>query len=216
MRKFDSNGNPIQEVTTEGVKTVDAENSMNYTEKNIKPEVSRRKCPLSDNMIKHLVKQISAELSNHSLYLTFANYFDTEGLSKLGKYFRDRAHEEYNHHNWIFEYLCDNDAVFQYPPVPPVNVDITDRIFPFSATVDREIETTMSINRIVDLAKEEGDWATFNWLLSDDDETGKLILEQIEEESISRTICDLAREEASWLRKENAIIDFYNSSRSDD
>lgn len=34
--------------------------------------------------------------------------------------------------------------------------------------------------------------------------------EQVEEESISRTILDMAREQATWLRKENAILDFYN------
>ena len=34
--------------------------------------------------------------------------------------------------------------------------------------------------------------------------------EQVEEESISRTILDMAKEQATWLRKENAILDFYN------
>lgn len=36
---------------------------------------------------------------------------------------------------------------------------------PFAATVDREIETTMGINKIVDQAQKEGDWATFQWLM---------------------------------------------------
>lgn len=208
MRKLDKDGNPIQEVTSEGVQTVGAEPTMQYTEKVI--DKSRRVCPLSSVMIEMLVKQMSAELSNHALYRTFANYYEVEGLPKLGIYWRGRAKEEYLHHEWIFEYLTDNDALFQYPPVPPIKVDITDRIMPFAATVDREIETTLSINKIVDQAMKEGDWATEAWLKGDDEDAGKLVLEQIEEESISRTILDIAKEEASWLRKENAILDFYN------
>lgn len=205
---LDKDGNPIQEPTSDGVQTVGAEPTMKYTEKVI--DTSRRKCPLSTVMIEMLVKQMSAELANHSLYMTFANYFEVEGLPRLGIYWRGRAREEYLHHEWIFEYLTDNDALFQYPPVPPIKIDITDRIMPFAATVDREIETTMSINKIVDQAMKEGDWATEAWLKGDDEEKGKLVLEQIEEESISRTILDMAREQATWLRKENAILEFYN------
>lgn len=208
MRKLDKDGNPIQEVTSDGVQTVGAEPTMKYTERVI--DTTRRKCPLSSVMIEMLVKQMSAELANHALYMTFANYFEVEGLPKLGIYWRGRAKEEYLHHLWIFEYLTENDALFQYPPVPPIKVDIVDRIMPFAATVDREIETTMSINKIVDQAQKEGDWATFQWLNGDDEDTGMLVKEQVEEESISRTILDMAREQATWLRKENAILDFYN------
>lgn len=209
MRKLDERGNPIQvDTPNKGVMTVAAEPTMTYTNKII--DKSRRECTLSTPMIEMLVKQMSAELANHSLYRTFANYFAVEGLPKLEIYWIGRSKEEYLHHEWIYKYLTDNDAVFQYPPVPPINVDIKDRIMPFEATVDREIETTMSINKIVDQALKEADWATFQWLNGESEEEGRLVKEQVEEESISRTISDMAKEEASWLRKENAILDFYN------
>lgn len=214
MRTLDERGNPIQvEEGNKGVITKGAEDTMTYTDKTI--DKSRRTCTLSENMIKMLVKQMSAELANHDLYRTFANYFAVEGLPKLEEYYLARAKEEYLHHDWIYKYLSENDAVFQYPPVPPINVDITNRIMPFDATVDREIETTMSINLIVDEAMKEKDWATFQWLHGTDNESGMLVKEQVEEESISRTIADMAKEEASWLRKENAILDFYNSLNRD-
>lgn len=205
---LDANGNPVQEKTEQGTQTVSAVPTMQYTEKNI--DKSRRKCPLSDVIVKMLVKQMSAELSNHSLYMTFANYFEIEGLPKLGIYWVGRAKEEYLHHEWIYKYLTVNDALFQYPSVPAINVDITDRVMPFAATVDREIETTLGINRIVNQAQTEGDWATFQWLNGESKEEGMLVKEQVEEESISRTILDMAKEQATWLRKENAILDFYN------
>ena len=192
---LDKDGNPIQEKTSEGVQTVGAEPTMKYTEQVI--DKSRRVCPLSTVMVEMLVKQMSAELANHALYMTFANYFEVEGLPKLGIYWRGRAKEEYLHHSWIFEY-------------PAINVEITDRVMPFAATVDREIETTRGINKIVDQAQKESDWATFQWLNGEDEDEGMLVKEQVEEESISRTILDMAKEQATWLRKENAILDFYN------
>ena len=59
---------------------------------------------------------------------------------------------------------------------------------PFKMTVDLEIETTQMIYEIVDQAAAECDWATFNWLLGHDETTGRLVEEQREEESISRTV----------------------------
>jgi ferritin len=212
MRVLDAQGNPEQKETKQGVQTVDAMPTMRYTEKII--DESRRKCTLSSVMVEMLVKQMSAELANHSLYRTFANYFDVEGLPKLATYWLGRAAEEYLHHEWIYKYLTTNDALFQYPPVPAIKVNIIDRVMPFAATVDREIETTMGINRIVDQAQKEGDWATFQWLNGEDEDEGRLVKEQVEEESISRTILDMAKEEGSWLRKQSTILAFYRNPDS--
>ena len=109
MRKLDERGNPIQtETPDKGTITKGAEDSMTYTNKVI--DKSRRICTLSQSMIEMLVKQLSAELANHSLYRTFANYFAVEGLPKLEEYFKERAKEEYLHHDWIYNYLSENDS----------------------------------------------------------------------------------------------------------
>lgn len=177
MKLLDERGNPVQVNDSEkGVITKGAEDTMTYTNKTI--DKSRRECTLSKRMIEMLVKQMSAELANHSLYRTFANYFAVEGLPKLEEYWIARAKEEYLHHEWIYKYLTDNDAVFQYPVVPPINVDIPNREMPFDATVDREIETTMSINLIVDQALEEKDWATFQWLNADGEDDGAMLVKE--------------------------------------
>lgn len=178
MRKLDKDGNPVQEVKEGEVKTVGANPTMLYTEKNI--DKSRRECTISKPMIEMLVKQMSAELANHSLYRTFAVYFAVEGLTLLEEYYLNRASEEYLHHQWIYQYLSENDALFQYPPVPAINIDITDRVLPFAATVDREIETTLGIHKIVDQAQKEGDWATYQWLMGESATEGKLVKEQVE------------------------------------
>lgn len=170
---------------------------------------SRRVCTLSSTMIKMLVTQLAAELSNKHLYMTFANYFGTNGLPKLEEYFIKRAEEEELHHRWIYWYLGYNDAEFQYPAIEPINIIITDHELPFTATVDKEIETTMRINEIVEQAVKEKDWATFNWLNGNSKQEGMLVKEQIEEESVSRTIADMAQEKESWLIKQDSILSFY-------
>lgn len=174
---------------------------------------SRRVCPLSEAIIKSLVKQMGEELFNKHLYMTFANYFATNGLPKLEEYYNKRADEEELHHKWINWYLTYNDAEFQYPSVPEVNITLKDLVDPFRLTVDKEIETTMHINEIVNQAVSEKDWATFNWLMDDEDETGALVKEQIEEESISRAILDMASAEGNWLSKQGYILDFYNGGK---
>lgn len=185
--------------------------SMKYTEETI--DKSRRECPLSDTIKSMLVTQMGSELSNHNMYRTFADYYRTQGLSKLEDYFIDRANEENKHHDWIFWYLDYNDAKYEYPRVEAIRMDIPDRTYPFLATMDREIQTTMSINKIASQALSEQDWATFAWLMGDDEEKGKLIREQIEEESISRHIARIAQEDTDWLTKQDSILEFYNSPK---
>lgn len=183
------------------------ESMMSKTEASI--DKSRRVCTLSEAMIKMLVIQLKAELTNKHLYMTFANFFGTNGLPKLEEYFIKRADEEELHHRWIYWYLSYCDAEFQYPAVEPINIEIPNFEYPFLATVDREIETTMGINKLVEQALSEKDWSTFNWLHGDSKEEGKLVKEQIEEESVSRTIADMAQEGKDWLIKQDSILSFY-------
>ena len=75
----------------------------------------------------------------------------------------------------------------------------------------KEIETTMGINKIYEKAVELKEWATAGQLMGNGPIDGKLIPEQIEEESVSRTIADMAQEEnTSWLVKQDSILSFYN------
>ena len=172
---------------------------------------NRRYCTIDESLAEMLVTQLGKELSNKHLYATFANFFETEGLPKLVEYFKKRSNEEELHHNWIFEYLNYNDVCFQYPAIGEINIDIKNRTEPFLLTVDKEIETTMGINKIYEKAVELKDWATAGWLMGNGPIDGKLIPEQIEEESVSRTIADMAQEEnTSWLVKQDSILSFYN------
>lgn len=182
--------------------------SMEHTERTI--DKGLRVCSISTKMIEALVQQLGCELSNYHMYKTFADYFRTEGLHKLEEYYNLRAQEENTHHNWIANYLRYSDADFTYPRVEAINLNITDRLYPFKATVDREIDTTLAIYKLVELAKEEKDWISFAWLMGNDKHLGALVLEQNEEMSISRHILRIASEDADWIAKQDTILEFYN------
>ena len=172
-------------------------------------KTDKRVCTLSETIQDLLIRQLQHELYNHNLYRTFANWFGIQGFAVLEKYYIERAEEEKLHHDWIYNYLNTCDVIFSYPEIPAVKEIVTNNIEPFEFTVDVEIETTQLIDEIAKQAFEECDWATFKWLNGDSAETGMLILEQIEEESLSRAALDIAREEGSWLRKEKSIMNLY-------
>lgn len=167
-------------------------------------------CPLSEKMIEQLVKQMGVELSNFNLYNNFSNYFKKQGLYKLQRYFTARANEEKVHFDWIKKYLEYQDTEFIVPSIEQVDADIKDYVFPFQATVDREIQTTEEIYDIAKLAIKEEDFSTLNWLNGSSPVEGKLIPEQVEEMHISRAILKLALvKDADWLAIQDAIYNCY-------
>lgn len=139
-----------------------------------------RKCTISDKMKNMLIEQLAHEMYNHNLYKSFANFFSVRGLPRLEKYYQGRADEENLHHKWISDYLNEVDVEFTYPNIPAIKEQPKELIDPFVLTVDKEIETTYYINAIVNQAAEEGDWQTFAWLNGDDEDRGRLVLEQVE------------------------------------
>lgn len=179
-------------------------------ETNAKNEgLKRRICTLSDKMVELLLRQLSHELYNHNLYRSFANYYGINGLAVLESYYIKRAEEEKLHHDWIINYLNYNDAAVIYPEVPEIKEDWDDPVTPFKLTVDKEIETTNLIKEMVNYSLAEKDWFTFAWLMGNSPVEGKLLPEQVEEESVSRTALDIAEGEGSWLRKEKSIMNAY-------
>lgn len=175
----------------------------------------RRQTSLSSELRDLFVCQLQHELKNFTLYNSFSVYFSCKGLDKLGKYFKGRADEELLHQQWIMDYLTDCDADFQFPNIP-VNESATglkDDVEPFRLSVDREIETSEMIKEIADTAFEQGDWMTLSFLMGSYN-TARLIPEQIEEESLSRTVLDIMEHDDNILKKEDRIYDLYINKKN--
>ena len=152
---------PYQEAEKVATKE-DTPQTMEGTEKAINK--AKRSCTISDKMINLLLTQLRGELSNYTLYNTFAVYYGCNGLTKLKEYWLARANEEKMHHEWIRNYLISCNVIFEYPEVPAVNVNVDDNLTPFKDTVDREIETTGGINNIVNerISQEEIEYEFLN------------------------------------------------------
>ena len=162
--------------------------------------MSRKLVLVSETISNLLIKQLAHELKNYNLYKSFANYYDVEGCVALAEYYKKRADEELNHHNWIYEYLTDGDVKFMYPAVEQNSEKPTDYAMPFRATVDREIQTTQMIYAIYEAAIAEKDYMTASWLFD------KLIKEQIEEENTSRMALTIMEEESDiYLRAKKVL-----------
>lgn len=182
-------------------------------ENNPMTDTRRLQTSLSDNLRDLFVKQLQHELKNYTLYNSFSVYYGCKGLEKLSKYYKARADEELVHQEWIMNYLTECDAVFEYPSVPlNENQKVNDDVTPFRLTVEREVETSGMIRHLADTALAEGDWMTLSFLLGTFNQA-RLIPEQIEEESLSRTALDIMTTEDHILKKENQIYDLYFSNK---
>ena len=162
--------------------------------------MSRKKCSVSDKVGKLLVNQLAHELKNFNLYKAIANYFSVEDIDNIAEYYHKRAAEELHHHDWIFEYLTDADYKFDYPDIPSNGVKFNNWLEPFQLTVDREIETTNLIYTIYEAARDEKDYMTMLWL------ERPLLLEQIEEESTSRTALGIMETDVNIYKKADQIL----------
>ncbi len=168
---------------------------------------------LSTELRDLFVRQLQHELKNFALYNSFSVYYSCKGLEKLGKYYKARADEELMHQEWIMNYLSECDVQFEYPAIP-VNETrkLDDDVTAFRLTVEREVETTGMINEIADTAFEQRDWMTLSFLLGTFN-NARLIPEQIEEESLSRTALDIMMTDDHILKKENQVYDLYFSNK---
>lgn len=156
-----------------------------------------------------LINQLAHELRNHNLYMTFSNFYANKGLNLLSEYYKLRAEEEYIHHDWIRKYLMDNGINYKYPTIAEVDETFESLIDPIKLTVQVEEETTAMIYDIADQAVKESDHITIAWLNGNNSKFGALIIEQLEEQSLSKAVLDIAKLDDGWLTKEKAIMALY-------
>lgn len=170
----------------------------------IPSEETKNEKIISLEIEKLLIEQLQHEMKNHNLYKMFALYYNEQGFIKFSSYYTKRAQEELNHYNWIQNYLLDCDICLKEDFQIPVNNNkITDLTTPFVDTIDREIETTKMIYKIVEAAVKESDWKTLNFLHKN------LIPEQVEEEKLSRTVLKMVSCDTDWLTKQDSVLEFY-------
>lgn len=137
----------------------------------------------SDRMFEELNLQLNRELYSGYLYLSMCAYFNEKGMPGFANWMRVQAQEELTHAMKFFDYITKSGGRVKLQAIetPPADWPSVQGVF--EATLAHEQKVTSYINGLVDLALQEKDHATNNFLQW-------FVSEQVEEEESARVILD--------------------------
>ena len=119
--------------------------------------------------------QINKELYSAYLYLSFADYYEEEGLDGYANWYEIQAQEERDHAMIIRKYLHENGQPVKLLAIAMPDKTFTDHEAPLEAGLEHERYVTSLINDIYAAAVKAKDYRTQRFL-------GWFIDEQLEEE----------------------------------
>ena len=120
--------------------------------------------------------QINKELYSAYLYLSFADYYEDEGLSGFANWYFIQAQEERDHALIFRKYLLESGCKIQLKAIDQPDKEFSDHLQPLEAALEHERYVTSLINGIYTAADEVKDYRTMKFL-------GWFIDEQLEEEA---------------------------------
>ncbi|MCL2114835.1 MAG: ferritin [Methanobrevibacter sp.] len=130
---------------------------------------------VSKKMEKELNKQLNAEMYSGYLYLAMAAYFEDFDLSGFANWMRVQAQEELSHSMRFYDYVVRRGAKVTLEAIEKPDFEWNSPVEVFDHVLSHEKVVTDLINDLVNLAIEENDHATNNFLQW-------FVAEQIEEE----------------------------------
>ncbi|PID68414.1 MAG: ferritin [Flavobacteriia bacterium] len=138
---------------------------------------------LSKRIEKALNDQIKYESESSQIYLSMASWAETNGFEGVAEFMFAQADEERMHMLKLLHYINERGghATVTALSKPPTNFVTVKEMF--EELLQHEIKVSELINNLVDIALEEKDYATHNFLQW-------YVAEQIEEEATARTILD--------------------------
>lgn len=141
---------------------------------------------LGEKMISKLNEQINLEFYSSNLYLQMSSWCETQGLEGCAAFLREHATEEMSHMQRLFNYVNECGALAEMGAIKAPPTDFGDISKVFEETYEHEKFVTRSINELADVAFQEKDWSTFNFLQW-------YVAEQHEEEKLFNSILDKLR-----------------------
>lgn len=131
--------------------------------------------------------QIGEELKASNAYANMASFFNARGLLRLSGMFFEQSEEEREHAFKFVHYLMEVEGEVSIPAIPAVPAYFDTVKAAFERALSWEKEVTAYINSLMDLAIEEKDYATQDFLRW-------YIEEQVEEEATMAHLIFLAEE----------------------
>ena len=110
--------------------------------------------------VAQLNAQIGNELAAHNQYLACAIYYDALTMPRMAAFFYEQALEERGHAMMMVQYLVDTDAEVVIPGVDAPTSTFADVVAPVELALAQERRVTDQINGLLRTAREEGDFAS--------------------------------------------------------
>lgn len=133
-----------------------------------------------------LNNQINAEFWSSYLYLSMAADFENKGFEGFSHWFRLQYKEESEHALKFLDYINDRGGTVRLHAIKDVPQTWPTPLNAFEDVLTHEQKVTEMINNLMDLAIQEKDYATQNFLRW-------FIDEQVEEEKVAQGIIDKLR-----------------------
>ncbi|MBE6348862.1 MAG: ferritin [Spirochaetaceae bacterium] len=127
--------------------------------------------------------QINKEMFSAYLYLDFANFFESKGLSGFASWYKIQAKEEMDHAMLFYQYLQNNNAKVKLEAIGAPDIKLVEFMDPLEEGLRHEEYVTSLINKIYSVAMEYKDYKSMDFL-------NWFIKEQGEEELNAYTLID--------------------------
>jgi ferritin len=128
-----------------------------------------------------LNKQLNRELYSAYLYLSMAAYFESINLKGFAHWLKIQAKEELGHAMKFFEFINERNGKVVLESVDKPKIDWSSPQEAFKDVYEHEQKITSYIHKLVELARQNNDYATENFL-------SWFVAEQVEEEAQSYEI----------------------------
>ena len=128
-----------------------------------------------------LNKQMNAEFYNSHLYQAMAGWFESQNLPGFAVWLEGQAEEERKHALKFYSHLKERRGAILVGPVPAVPTKYKSALDAFQAAYDHEVHVSQEINKLMDAALADKDYAMAKML-------DWFITEQVEEEASTDAI----------------------------
>ena len=154
--------------------------------------------------VEQLNAQIGNELAAHNQYLACAIYYDALTMPRMAAFFYEQALEERGHAMMMVQYLVDTDAEVVIPAVAAPTSAFADLVAPVELALAQERTVTDQINGLLRIAREEGDFASEQFMQW-------FIKEQVEEVATMSDLVAVVRRSTESIE---AIEDYVQREQS--
>ena len=127
--------------------------------------------------------QINNEMASSYNYLAMSAYFETTPYAGFASWMRNQSEEERVHAMKFYDYLIDRDGRISLKCIDEPIRDFKSIIDVFAESLRQEQSVTTQINQLYEIAWEEKDFTTVDFL-------GFFLEEQVEEEKTAQDMVD--------------------------